>query len=601
MSTDKHFRVKNSLHLLILLVTSILITVSDSANAQTVQSQTPVQPGQDIQRSPTTPIPVPTPGELLPKPEELLPPSNQNPVTPENGQIFPGDTQGSIIVKEFQFLGNTAFSTQELQKVVRDYVSKKISFGELQQVAQVVTKYYTDKGYITTGAYIAVDPENSEKNKLDPNNAVIKIQILEGTVESIEISGNRRLNPDYVRSRIAIATGKPLNVNKLLRALQVLQLNPLIKSISAELAQGTKQGASVIGVKISETKTFNLQATFDNSRVPSIGTLQRKIQLNESNLSGNGDSLNLGYGNTDGSNDYDISYTLPINPYDGTIQLSYSRTSSNVIEEPFDVLDINSTSQEYSITYRQPVFKTPATEFALGLTASRRESDIGFLNNLVGRREAFPSPGARDGETKLSVIRFFQEYTDRNEKQVFAARSQFNLGTGAFDATNNATAPDGEFFSWRGQAQYVRLLAPDTILLLRTDAQLANRALVPLEQFGLGGQQTVRGYRQDLLLSDNAFFASAEVRYPIVRIPQLGGILYLTPFVDVGTVSNVTLSGRQEFDNSTIVSTGLGLNWQSSQFNARLDWGIPLVDVNSRNNNLQEDGLHFSLNYIQPF
>jgi hemolysin activation/secretion protein len=597
MSTEHYFRVKNSLNILILLVTSILITVSQSVKAQTVENSTQSQaPPQDFPRTAPTPQPIPTPGEQLPKPEELLPPSNVNPVTPGDGQSFPGEIQGSIIVERFEFEGSTVFTNQELAEVVKDYVSKTITFAELQQVAQAISKYYNDKGYITTGAYIPAEQESFNRRS-----AVVKIKILEGTVESIEISGIRRLNPDYVRSRIAIAAGKPLNVKKLLQALQVLQLNPLIKNISAELAQGTNPGASVIDVKIAETKTFNLQATFDNSRVPSIGTLQRKIQLNEANLSGNGDTLSLGYGNTDGSNDYDVSYTLPINPYDGTIELSYSRTTSNVIEEPFNVLDINGRSQEYSITYRQPVFKTPGTEVALGLTASRRESDIGFLNNLVGRREAFPSPGARDGETKLSVIRFFQEFTDRNEKQVFAARSQFNLGTGAFEATNNATAPDGEFFSWRGQAQYVRLLAPDTILLLRTDAQLADRALVPLEQFGLGGQQTVRGYRQDLLLSDSAFFASAEVRYPIVRLPQLGGILYLTPFVDFGAVSNVSASGRQALDPSTIVSTGLGLNWQSSQFNARLDWGIPLVDVNSSNNTLQEDGLHFSLNYIQPF
>jgi len=596
MSTEHYFRVKNSLNLLILLVTSILITVSQSVNAQTVQNSTQSQaPPQDFPRTAPTPQPIPIPGEQLPKPEDLLPPV-ENPVAPGDGRSFPGDIEGSIIVERFEFEGSTVFTNQELAEVVKDYVSKTITFAELQQVAQAISKYYNDKGYITTGAYIPAEQESFNRRS-----AVVKIKILEGTVESIEISGNRRLNPDYVRSRIAIAAGKPLNVKKLLQALQVLQLNPLIKNISAELAQGTNPGASVIDVKIAETKTFNLQATFDNSRVPSIGTLQRKIQLNEANLSGNGDTLSLGYGNTDGSNDYDVSYTLPINPYDGTIELSYSRTTSNVIEEPFDVLDINGRSQEYSITYRQPIFKTPGTEVALGLTASRRESDIGFLNNLVGRREAFPSPGARDGETKLSVIRFFQEFTDRNEKQVFAARSQFNLGTGVFEATNNATAPDGEFFSWRGQAQYVRLLAPDTILLLRTDAQLADRALVPLEQFGLGGQQTVRGYRQDLLLSDSAFFASAEVRYPIVRLPQLGGILYLTPFVDFGAVSNVSASGRQALDPSTIVSTGLGLNWQSSQFNARLDWGIPLVDVNSSNNTLQEDGLHFSLNYIQPF
>ncbi len=85
-------------------------------------------------------------------------------------------------------------------------------------------------------------------------------------------------------------------------------------------------------------------------------------------------------------------------------------------------------------------------------------------------------------------------------------------------------------FAWRGQGQWVRLLAPDTLLLLRADAQLADRALLPFEQFSLGGIDSVRGYRQDALLTDNGIFASAEVRIPILRLPGINGLCRLHPF-----------------------------------------------------------------------
>ena len=68
------------------------------------------------------------------------------------------------------------------------------------------------------------------------------------------------------------------------------------------------------------------------------------------------------------------------------------------------------------------------------------------------------------------------------------------------------------FFAWRGQAQLVRLLAPDTLFIARTDVQLADRALVPLEQVGVGGQETVRGYRQDLLLADECCLCSGDLQ-----------------------------------------------------------------------------------------
>ena len=52
----------------------------------------------------------------------------------------------------------------------------------------------------------------------------------------------------------------------------------------------------------------------------------------------------------------------------------------------FDILDINGNSQEYGITFRQPILQTPTQELALGITANRRDSDIGYLEALFGQR-----------------------------------------------------------------------------------------------------------------------------------------------------------------------------------------------------------------------
>jgi hemolysin activation/secretion protein len=212
--------------------------------------------------------------------------------------------------------------------------------------------------------------------------------------------------------------------------------------------------------------------------------------------------------------------------------------------------------------------------------------------------EGYPlSPGANErGETRISAIRFFQEWINRGSQEVLALRSQFSLGIGALDATINEKPPDSRFFAWRGQAQYLRLLAPDTILLLRSDLQLANETLVPIEQFGLGGIDSVRGYRQDALLSDNGLFASAEVRVPIVRIPEWNSILQVAPFVEVGTTWNS--SGRANPDPNTLASAGLGLLWRTGdKFTARLDWGIPFIDLGLSKDTLQENGLYFTLEY----
>jgi hemolysin activation/secretion protein len=201
--------------------------------------------------------------------------------------------------------------------------------------------------------------------------------------------------------------------------------------------------------------------------------------------------------------------------------------------------------------------------------------------------------------TRVSALRFFQEWTSRNSREVIALRSQFSLGLDVLNATVNQDAPDSRFFAWQGQAQWARLLAPETLLLLRLNTQLASTTLLPIEQFGLGGQDSIRGYRQDYLLTDNATFVSAEVQVPILRLPQINSILQVIPFVDFGVGWNS--SGEENPDRNTLAAVGLGLRWaQGDRFTVRLDWGIPLVSVNSNERTLQENGLYFSLLY-NPF
>lgn len=522
--------------------------------------------------------------EPLPPPEQLLEPSVP---------LAPGETDEAIPetinVEGFDVIGSTIFSAEQFAEVLQPYTGE-VSFAQLLQARSAVTQLYVDNGYITTGALIP--PQTLE-------DGIVTIRVIEGELEDIEVTGTERLNSSYVRSRLRIATEKPLNVDRLLEALQLLQLDPLIQNLSAELSAGSRPGQNLLEVAIVEADSFSVETILDNGRSPSVGSFRRRGRVREGNLFGLGDSISLTYTNTDGSNEIEAGYAIPINPRNGTIELNYSWTSSEIIEEPFDRLDIEAESRDYDLTFRQPVLRTPQRELALGLTASRRESDTSLLG------VDFPlSLGANDdGETRISALRFFQEWTQRGAEEVFAARSQFSLGLNALDATVNSVAPDSRFLAWRGQVQWLRLLAEDTSLLLRSDVQLATTSLVPLEQFGLGGQESVRGYRQDTLLTDNGIFASAEVRVPIYRLPGDRGVLQISPFVDFGTTWNTDSDAdRAAPDPNTLVSVGLGLQFElGDRLSARVDWGIPLVDVEDREDEtLQEEGIYFSLRWM-PF
>ncbi|MCS6813855.1 MAG: ShlB/FhaC/HecB family hemolysin secretion/activation protein [Cyanobacteria bacterium] len=538
----------------------------------------PVSQLPEFQPRPAEPLPT----QVLPPPSELLPPlpDSQRPELPT------GDVPETVVVQRYNVTGSTIFSPEELEAITKEFTGR-VTITEIFQARSAITQLYVSKGYVTSGAFI---PEQTLQG------GVVEIRVVEGTVEEIRVAGNQRLSPGYVQSRLALATGAPLNRDRLLQALQLLQQNPLIQNLSAELSAGIRPGTSLLTVQITEADSFNTSLIFDNQRSPSVGTDRRQLQITEANLLGLGDSLALTYTNTDGSNAFDASYTLPLSPYNTTVTFSYSTSGSRVIELPFDVLRINSGSYTYEASLRQPIIQTPSQELALGLTFSRRQSEATLLGGTI----PFPSLGAdNEGRSVVSALRFVQEFTDRSSEQVFAARSQFSIGLDALGATINNALPDSRFFTWRGQAQYVRLLAPETLLLVRADLQLADRPLLSLEQFGLGGVNTVRGYRQDLLLTDNGILATAEVRLPILRIPELPLLLQVVPFVDIGTGWNSGL--RPNPTESTLISAGLGLRLQvSNQLTARFDWGIPLSTPSPAARTWQENGLYFSVVYT-PF
>ncbi len=225
----------------------------------------------------------------MPPPEELLQPTVPTPTPPEN---IP-DGLRTINVERFEVVGSTVFSPEQLAKVLAPFTNRPISFAELFSARSAITQLYFDNGYITSGVYI---PPQTLQGK------VVTINVLEGGLENIQVTGTKYLNTNYVRQRLKIATEAPLNRDRLLQALQLLQLNPLISNISAELSAGTRPGQSILEVQVTEAQSTKLQATIDNGRSPAVGSFRRNIQLNEGNLLGIGDRISIGYSNTDGSN-----------------------------------------------------------------------------------------------------------------------------------------------------------------------------------------------------------------------------------------------------------------------------------------------------------
>ncbi|MGB7379632.1 MAG: ShlB/FhaC/HecB family hemolysin secretion/activation protein [Rivularia sp. (in: cyanobacteria)] len=550
----------------------------------TVFAQSTPPPGVTI--PPGTPdkveetIPQPSPTSPATPPTETVPilPSPPQENLPET--TFPSGT--TFFVKEIQIKGNSVLEA-EINQLKQPLENKKIAFEQLLQLRSQITQLYAENGYISSGAFI---PNN--QNVAD---GIVTIQVVEGELEGITISGLQRLRKSYVRSRIQRLARKPLNQQRLEQALQLLQIDPVIERVNAELTAGSVPGNNILQVKITEAPAFHAGVNFANNQSPSVGSQQASIFVAHDNVLGFADKISAEYGITEGLDVYDINYSVPINALDGTVGVRYSNSDSKIIEDDFNDLDIRSETETLSFNLRQPLVNTPDNELALGLAFDLRRSQTFILDDIPF---SF-TEGPEEGESKLSVIRFSQDWLQRNTKSVLAARSQFSVGIDAFDATVNDSGTDGRFFAWVGQFQWVQRLSPRIIMLAKVNTQLTGDSLLSAEKISIGGVDTVRGYRQNQIVTDSGIVGGIEARIPLLSEVET---LQLIPFFDFGTGWN---NRSDNPDPQTLASLGLGLQWQPLRgLGLRADYGIPLVGRGDSGDSLQENGFNFSVRY-QPF
>jgi hemolysin activation/secretion protein len=512
----------------------------------------------------------------------LLPPLQPSTDPQQQLSVGPG-----VRVEGYRIVGSTVFSDEELAEAVAEWSGREIRSEDLVLVRNAITRLYVEKGYVSSGAII---PDQ------DFAGGIVELQIVEGRLDEIRIEGNEQFRDRYLTDRIRRGAGTPLNAPKLARELQIIQQDPRIERIAARLAPGAELGASILYVEVEEAIRMTLDLRASNYEPVSIGPYGGQGEIGFSNFTGYGDLLRLVGTFTEGLRRFHGQYDAPLNRFDTRLSLEARYAKATVVEDPFDELDIESRFQSYQVGVHQPLYQSPTSLVELGLLGDWRRTET----ELLGERFSFPGSGAEDGRTTAAVLRLLFDWVRRDQRQVFAARSQLSFGVDMLGATIHANhEPDAEFISWLLQLQWARRFSfLDLETVFRADLQLSDSPLLTMEQIAVGGYATVRGYRQNQVVSDQAFITSAELRIPIWRRPDLGGTVSLAPFIDYAYAWDQENRPIDRAQN--LASIGIGLRWDAPRFmSARVYWGQNLIDTLT-SGDLQDHGLQFLVTFHLP-
>lgn len=510
---------------------------------------------------------------------------NQKSSAPDKESI----AQNRVTLDHINFEGHTVFSTEELNSLAKPYLHKPVSVDEIEELRRLVTHYYIDKGYITSGATFPTNPIQGK---------TLRIKIVEGRLSEANIKGTGWLRDSYVKNRLVPDQDAPLNMNTLQDRFRLLLTDPLFDHLNGRLMPGADRGLSILDLEVVRARPYGFTALMDNYRSPSVGAEAVGANGWIRNLTGQGDVLDLTFMSSDPTGgkflQYSGNWLVPLSDYGTKAYFSFSRSNASIVEESFASLDIKSKSFSVEGGLNQILIDNLQRRLTFGV-------GVGFKQNETSSLD----PGNPYDRSQVSFVRINQEYIERWEKLAVAFRSTFSVGLDSFGATiKTPGVADSDYFAWLGQTQAVwHLPYARSSLVFKGTVQISNDHLLPLEQIAVGGRYSVRGYRENQLVRDNGYTTSAELHFPLLDTDSKAKYRFdVVPFFDYGAAwNNADYSADSQVNtvNTTtqnLYSTGIGFQFQVPHFGGEFFWAHRLENQSERKHgNMQDDGIHFQV------
>ena len=283
------------------------------------------------------------------------------------GAPLASDTASArLLVKAIAFKGNTVIATPQLMAVAAPFIGRTLADGDLQGLLQRLTDVYLQAGFSTSRAVLP-DQEASE--------GVLHIDIVEGFLEQIVVSGTRAVDPAYIAARLQTGLTAPLNLAVLNANLRLLMQERGIANISAELAPGRKRGGALLKVAVEEAAIYTAGLRLANDRAPVVGGIHGVLDASARNFFKRGDELDLALGLASGLRDLDVRASVPWSVNGPEFSVRYFRARSELVEEQFDVFGAKTHSSALDIGVSQVLWQRRRGRLKLSASVVGKQSE----------------------------------------------------------------------------------------------------------------------------------------------------------------------------------------------------------------------------------
>ncbi len=525
--------------------------------------------------------------ELNNKQQNLL----QTP-SPKSISEAPDDDVPRLKVSRFELIGATnrpeqgqGIDVAQLNRVIeliRQDSEHGFTIEELRHVTTTITTYYRAKGLFLARAFV---PEQRIKDGL------VKIQILESNFEGIEIEQNKDYQNRQILKPFAPLINQPVEKETIENALLKLHDYPGLQTRNV-FAPGTQTGAAILKIQVRNEQKLRSSVNMDNHGSEFAGRYRYHFNAQLNNPTYNADQLKFNFlysgkpGGTSGNSLYgNVNYQVPVIPFDIILGTGYSQ-NRYALGQFLAQQNINGRSKIAQVYVNKHLIRK--RNFSLQSSAQFAHKYAETLDDQTS------SSRDRLSVFGLNVSIKHSDTLGKNLVNLTAYRSISGF-LGAMDGNGDGTSSrtlglnqnaSGSFAKYALNYTRVQPLFQlfessffnHQYLLIRTQGQYTDDALISLEQMTLGGPNNVRAYPVSAALMDKAGFFSLEWIAKSAAMTQVSWLqaLQFSIFFDYAKgYRNRSLTNENK--NISLAGTGLGMMLINNKgFNVKTELAVPV-------------------------
>ncbi|MEQ1966517.1 ShlB/FhaC/HecB family hemolysin secretion/activation protein [Xenorhabdus nematophila] len=443
-----------------------------------------------------------------------------------------------------QFEGAESLPASAQQALSKPYVSHCLTAGKINELVRKVSNTYIEKGYVTSQAGL---------KEQDLSAGILTITITEGKVDSIRLDGE---TPLALKMAFPNMKGKPLNLRDIEQGMEQLNRLPS-QQITIDIQPAKQPGYSDVILKRTASRLpVNISLGLDNSGQKNTGAEQINTTIGLDNLLHLADRWSISANrNSDFRHNHQSwsitsGVTIPYGYWSFDYQYAKNSSFQMISPDTFNARH-ESKGQTHQLKINRTLYRDGKQKLALNMGLVRRQTS----NVTAGVKLSINSP-------TLNTISLGANYSTTLAGGYMTFNPIFSRGLDIWGTTkdNSGTrnAPKSQFRKFSLSSSYFIPVTDDIYYLTSLYGQFTPDNLYASERLSLGGQYSVRGFKEQNLIGNNGGYWRNELNWKLTTLPLLGE-LSLNSALDTGWLKN-NKKGQIEGGNVTGASLGISLN-----------------------------------------